>query len=105
LSRQPAPRQATFQLAPAASPTRGDPASPSTSELGPPLCRVAATIERQRGEIDRAIREAARGRTFSPSEIVLLQAKVFDYAQNLEVLSQVLDKSVGALKTAVNTQL
>jgi hypothetical protein len=92
----------SFQLAPA----RASPAPAARASLPePPLQRVAGAIERQRVEIDRAIRDAARGRSFSPAEILVLQARVFAYAQNLEVLSQVVDKSVGAVKTALNTQL
>lgn len=90
-----------FQLEPArASPAPAARAAPEVA-----LQRVAGTIERQRVEIDRAIRDAARGRSFSPAEILILQARVFAYSQNLEVLSQVVDKSVGAVKTALNTQL
>jgi len=93
-----------FELRPAAS-QPAEPRSAAATARAEPLRRLAESIERQRAELDRAIQAAARGRAFSPAELVVLQARVFSYGENLEVLSQILDKSVGAMKTALNTQL
>ena len=88
---------------------RAEPASESaarsTAAVTHALGRVVAGLEQQRRDIDRVIREAARGRSFSPAELLVLQSKVYTYSQEMDVVSRMVDKTVSVLKTTLNTQV
>jgi hypothetical protein len=56
-------------------------------------------------EIDALLAAAASGRTFSSTELLALQVKVFRYSQAVEVISRAADRVVGALKQALGTQV
>jgi hypothetical protein len=75
--------------------------SPVVQSVG----RLVTDLETQRKDIDRMIKQAARGRNFSPAELLVLQAKVYTYSQEMEVVSRVVDKTLSAVKTTLNTQL
>jgi len=69
---------------------------------------VRALLERTLGgeqRIDTLLAAAARGKTFSPSELLALQATVFRYSQAVEVVSRATDKLVGAVKQTMGTQV
>jgi hypothetical protein len=55
--------------------------------------------------IDALVQAAARGKTFSPAELLALQAAVFRYSQTVEVVSRVADRLVGAVKQTMGTQV
>ena len=79
-------------------------AKPSrTSSSEGRLIRLIGDLERQRQRIDHAIARAAGGAAFSPAQLVALQAQVYRYSTELEVISRVVDRTVGAVKTAINT--
>lgn len=67
--------------------------------------RLVTDLEQERREIDRLIQQAARGRSFSPAELLLLQSKVYSFGQQMEVVSRMVDKTVSAVKTTLNTQI
>jgi hypothetical protein len=56
-------------------------------------------------KIDAVLEAAARGKTFSPTELLALQAAVFRYSQTVEVVSRVADRLVGAIKQTMGTQV
>jgi hypothetical protein len=69
---------------------------------------VRALLERTLGgeqRVDTLLAAAARGKTFSPSELLALQATVFRYSQAVEVVSRATDKLVGAVKQTMGTQV
>jgi hypothetical protein len=65
---------------------------------------VQGTLDGER-RVDTLLAAAARGKTFSPSELLALQATVFRYSQAVEVVSRASDKLVGAVKQALGTQV
>lgn len=88
------------------------PSRASTSSMADPKPQIAqslhqlmSSMEAQRKEIDRAIHSAMGGRTFTPSELLLLQAKVYTYSQDMEMISRMVDRTVSSVKTTLNTQL
>jgi hypothetical protein len=86
----PHPASATRPIAgPAPSPVRA-------------MAQGALDAER---EIDAVLAAAASGRTFSSTELLALQVKVFRYSQAVEVISRTADRVVGALKQALGTQV
>ena len=89
---------------PAAGPT-GSPTH-AVSPQGPGL--VETTIRRLAANdrrIDHVLRAATRGKTFSPNQLLALQAQVFRYSQTVEVISRTTDRLVGAVKQTLNTQV
>ena len=55
--------------------------------------------------VDTLLAAAATGKTFSPGELLALQATVFRYSQAVEVVSRATDKLVGAVKQTMSTQV
>jgi hypothetical protein len=62
----------------------------------------AADAERA---VDALIAAAARGRTFTPAQLLALQATVARSAQTVEVLSRAADRVVGTVKQTLNAQI
>jgi hypothetical protein len=74
----------------------------------PPVAPARALLERvaaAENRIDALLRAAAGGKTFSPGELLALQASVFRYSQTVEVVSRVADRLVGAVKQTMGTQV
>jgi len=97
-----------------AAPTRAAVSTPKPPTTKPPAANAAsaspvrALLERTLGgeqRIDTLLAAAARGKTFSPSELLALQATVFRYSQAVEVVSRATDKLVGAVKQTMGTQV
>jgi hypothetical protein len=83
-------------------------ASGTRAAAAPPPSPVRALLERTLGaerRVDTLLAAAARGKTFSPAELLALQASVFRYSQAVEVVSRATDKLVGAVKQTMGTQV
>ena len=72
-----------------------------TVEPGAWLGRVAAAQAR----MDRILALAASGRTFSPAELLSLQAGVAEASQTVDLAGKVLDRVSGGVKTLLQTQV
>ena len=70
-------------------------------EPGAWLARVAAAQAR----MDRILALAASGRTFSPAELLTLQAGVAEASQTVDLAGKVLDRVSGGVKTLLQTQV
>lgn len=85
-------------------PSRPPPATPARTSPSP----IGALLERTLGaenRVDTLLAAAARGKTFSPAELLALQTSVFRYSQAVEVVSRATDKLVGAVKQTMGTQV
>ncbi len=72
----------------------------------PPPARLALdALERSRVALDATVAEARTGRTFSPSELLALQAEAYRFGQSVELASKVVEQTAQAVKQAVNTQV
>jgi hypothetical protein len=87
----------------AAAPAPGATGTP-TGERSPVTAALARMADSQRS-VDRLIDAAARGRTFTPAQLLALQATVSRDAQAVEVVSRVTDRVVGAVKQALSAQV
>ena len=76
-------------------------ARPPRVEPGEWLGRVAAAQAR----MDRILALAASGRTFSPAELLSLQAGVAEASQTVDLAGKVLDRISGGVKTLLQTQV
>ncbi|HEY4393120.1 MAG TPA: hypothetical protein VGP64_03615 [Polyangia bacterium] len=75
---------------------------------GPPAGPVRAVFARALGaekQVDALLEAAARGKTFTPAQLLAMQATVARYAQTVEVVSRVADRLVGAIKQTMGTQV
>ena len=97
---KPSAPKGSFSLDPAA-PTAQAPRASVAKTVG----RLVSDLEHQRREIDRVIRQASGGRAFSPGELLVLQAKVYTFNQQMEAVSRMVDKAVSTVKTTLNTQV
>jgi hypothetical protein len=79
-------------------------ANPSAGS-GSPVAAVLARLTDAQRTIDRLIDAAIRGRTFTPAQLLALQATVSRDAQAVEVVSRATDRVVGAVKQALGAQI
>ena len=77
------------------------PAKAPRVDPGAWLGRVAAAQAR----MDRILALAASGRSFSPAELLLLQAGVAEASQTVDLAGKVLDRVSGGVKTLLQTQV
>ena len=95
------PRPATVPAHSEVEPLRLAPPRHPRVEPGAWLARVAAAQAR----MDRILALAASGRTFSPAELLSLQAGVAEASQTVDLAGKVLDRVSGGLKTLLQTQV
>ncbi|HUM12704.1 MAG TPA: ATP-dependent helicase HrpB [Myxococcaceae bacterium] len=94
---RPAPVPARLEV----EPRRALPASQHRVDPGAWLGRVAAAQAR----MDRILALAASGRTFSPAELLSLQAGVAEASQTVDLAGKVLDRVSGGVRTLLQTQV
>ena len=82
-------------------PRRVIPAQSPRVEPGAWLGRIAAAQAR----MDRILALAASGRTFSPAELLALQAGMAEASQTVDLAGKVLDRVSGGVKTLLQTQV
>ena len=95
-------------LAAKSAPGHGAPPSPQPPPPTPASTAVRGVLERAvaaERNLDTLLASAARGKTFSPAELLALQATVFRYSQTIEIVSRVADRLVGAVKQVMGTQV
>jgi hypothetical protein len=95
---------------PAAAATGSKAASPNAAvtKPAPAATPLRAMLERTVGaekQVDALLEAAARGKTFTPAQLLAMQATVARYSQTVEVVSRVADRLVGAVKQTMGTQV
>ena len=98
-----------FEPAPAAplagpgprAPSRVGPETPSA----PSLPGALRDIEGMRARLDGMLAQARRGRTFSPQELLCLQADAHRFAQTVEFAARAVEHGVQGLRQALNAQV
>jgi len=95
------PRAATAAPRVEVEPLRVAPPRHPRVDPGAWLARVAAAQAR----MDRILALAATGRTFSPAELLSLQAGVAEASQTVDLAGKVLDRVSGGVKTLLQTQV
>jgi hypothetical protein len=94
-------REGQPQQAPPPVPAATPPPSPTVHAIA----QIVQRVNTGEARVDALLDAAARGKTFTPGELIALQATVFRYSQTVEVLSRVTDKLVGAVKQTLGTQV
>ncbi len=71
----------------------------------PALPAVLRDIEGVRARIDGMLTQARNGRTFSPQELLCLQADSHRFAQTVEFAARAVEHGVQGLRQALNAQV
>ena len=80
------------------------PPAPRT-RVGEVVGRHVQSLMDQEAEINTALEQTAAGDGLSQREMLELQATVYSYGQKVDVATRVVDRSAGALRQLLNTQL
>jgi len=67
--------------------------------------QLAKDVETREVSLDAISKEATSGRPFSNQELLVLQAKMHEYAFELELLSKVVEQAVQGLRDVLRTQV
>ena len=87
-----------------ASPTSVDPAASAPSAPG--LVRnVLQNVAAGHREMDRIIKMAQSGRSFSSAQLIGLQARVFRLSTEIDLASKLLEKVTSGVKQTMSTQV
>jgi hypothetical protein len=84
---------------------------PGPSRVGPGLSAAPSLpgalrdIEGMRARLDGMLAQARRGRTFSPQELLCLQADSHRFAQTVEFAARAVEHGVQGLRQALNAQV
>jgi len=57
------------------------------------------------GKLDKIIKLATSGKSFSPTELLAIQAGVYKFSQELELTSKVVEKATDGVKQTLQTQV
>lgn len=57
------------------------------------------------GKLDQIIKLATSGKSFSPTELIAIQAGVYKFSQELELTSKVIEKATDGVKQTLQTQV
>jgi hypothetical protein len=83
-------------------------AKPSAGVHGakvPHAAQLVDRVARAQQQLDSVLRQAERGKTFTPAELVALQAKVYRASQEIDLAGKVVEKATGGVKQILQTQV
>jgi len=84
----------------------GSPATPGAAGSFPASATAfLERVERARAGLDAALAEARRGRTFTPAELLGLQADAHRFAQTVEIAARGVEHGVQSLRQALQAQV
>lgn len=78
---------------------------PAPAPKPPAAVQALKNIEVAQKRLDAMLKAAKSGKTFSPQELLALQAEAYRYSQTLEVAAKVVEHGAQSVKQAVNTQV
>lgn len=76
-----------------------------SSQVTSSIAKMLEDIEKGQGIMDKLIKSSAKGREFSNSELISLQAGMYKYTQELELTGKVVEKATSGLKDTLKTQV
>lgn len=71
----------------------------------PAIPKWLSSLEKGQKNLDALINKAMKGQTFTAGQLLVLQAHVYTFNQQMEVVSRVVDRTISAVKTTLNTQI
>lgn len=76
-----------------------------TSKAGDMMTQVVGDLEKGQVNLEKIISQASSGKQFSNAELLSLQASMYQYTQQLDLTSKVVEKATTGLKDVVKTQV
>ncbi len=90
----------------ASVPARGPAtASSQVSTASPATARGIDAVSQAQHRLDHILQLAQSGRTFTPAELLAMQANVYQASQQLELAGKLVDKATSGIKQVLQTQL
>lgn len=77
-----------------------NPDAQSLARSGADLLRRVSSGERY---MDSIVRQGLSGRAFTNEELLTVQARIYRYTQEVELVSKIVDKTTGAVKTVLQS--
>ncbi len=113
LTASPAPVQAPVAVVrrslgdrPFASPAPAHaPRTAGLASTSPTLPAALRDVDAVRARLDDMLAQARRGRTFTPQELLCLQADAHRFAQTVELAGRAVEHGVQGLRQALNAQV
>lgn len=83
------------------------PVAPSreVNTLTSALQKIVEDLEKGEGALDRLINGSLRGKAFSQTDLLALQASMYKYSQELDLTSKLVEKATSGLKDTLKTQV
>jgi hypothetical protein len=82
------------------------PPAPAAPPVQPgPAAAALANVERAQARLDQVLAAARAGRTFTPGELLALQAEAYRCAQVVDLGAKLAEQGAQAVKQALNTQV
>lgn len=79
---------------------------PSTgNRLTVGIQKMIQDLEKGEGALDKLINGSLRGKSFSQTELLGLQASMYKYSQELDLTGKVVEKATNGLKDTLKTQV
>jgi hypothetical protein len=89
----------------AAEPVAAKTETGKTAKATDMMEQVLGDLEKGQGNLEKIISQAASGKQFSNAELLSLQASMYQYTQQLDLTSKVVEKATTGLKDVVKTQV
>ena len=70
-----------------------------------PATQVVGQIAESQRKLDRILKLAESGKTFTPAELLAFQAHAYRASQEIDLAGKVVDKATGAVKQTLQTQV
>jgi hypothetical protein len=77
------------------------PAAPHPSVLGDVGRQLLARVARGERSVEAMVHQGLSGRAFTPADLLAMQAQVYRYAQELELVSKLVDRATSTVKTVL----
>jgi hypothetical protein len=71
----------------------------------PAGAQIVGQIAESQRKLDRILKLAESGKTFSPAELLAFQAHAYSASQEVDLASKVVEKGTGAVKQTLQTQV
>jgi hypothetical protein len=86
----------------AISPVSGQSAA---NRLTAAMQKMVEDLEKGQGALDKLINGSLRGKAFSQTDLLALQASMYKYSQELDLTGKVVEKATNGLKDTLKTQV
>ncbi|AKQ67690.1 type III secretion apparatus protein, YscI/HrpB family [Myxococcus hansupus] len=89
----------------AAEPVTAKAEASKSSKAGDMMQQIVGDLEKGQVNLEHIIKQASSGKAFSNAELLSLQASMYQYTQQLDLTSKVVEKATTGLKDVVKTQV